>query len=687
MPFMIAALMLGTVAPLPDKDDQKAAPAPSALAAPAPDEDEAKAHPKPPVPAGSAADDDDRKPNAAPGAQGQAQESDEEDEEGHVQPDSTIVVTARRLDSARTQIDAGLGATVYSLTNDTIENRPGGETGSISQILTQAPGVSLSGNVLNIRGSRANQVRINNVIVPEAISDPADHLSSRLAQSTRLITGTLPAQFGFSPAGVISVTTRSGLYQHGGQAELFAGSDGMIEPALEWAGSLQGTSLFASGSLERDRSTVATADGIAARDRRNELEGLGFADHVIAENDRVSLIVGGSHERHRVGQTGIGSGTELNGDGYAVGTFQHSDQGFTLQTSLFAGIASDRARFAQPTHERRSSFGTQIDATDAIGTSHTLRFGLLASRSTAHELDPGGNSSSAGRTSAALYAQDEWKVTPAITFNPGARIEWLRGFGSAARVEPRASLVWQSKSDLTGHIGYARYASAPPLGEQANGTDLPDERDDYFDAGLQQRLGAFTIGLDAYWRQVRNYIADHETPGSAVPSAFAFRSARIRGLELSATYAHGPLNAWANVAFASARARTIIGGEALFLPETIAAALQPVPLASERPVTASGGLTWRLGKLSLSGDALVSSGSVGTTHPGLPNAARHSAYALLGLAVVYHVRVAGRPADFRLDLTNLTNARYVTSDAANLEGGWTRRGKGRAVTIGLEQSF
>jgi hypothetical protein len=41
-------------------------------------------------------------------------------EESGLQPKSTIVITAHRLDAARTQIDAERGATVYSLTNETI---------------------------------------------------------------------------------------------------------------------------------------------------------------------------------------------------------------------------------------------------------------------------------------------------------------------------------------------------------------------------------------------------------------------------------------------------------------------------------------------------------------------------------------------------------------------------------------
>lgn len=686
MIFVAALLLSAAVSPPPDDDDDRPQSARPPLSAPKPDENDVtptQPRPKPP------ADADDDKPKAGAKAQDPSHEAEEDDEkEGRVQSTNTIVVTAQRLDAARTQIDAGLGATVYSLTNDTVENRPGGETGSVADILAQAPGVTLSGRTFNVRGAPANQVRINNVIVPEAISDPADQLSSRLAQTTRLIMGTLPAQFGFAPAGVISITTKNGVYQHGGQAELFAGTDGMLEPAVEWAGSVENTSLFASGSLERERFTVGDALGNTARDRRLAVEGLGFADHVVDDQNRVSFIFGGSHDRHRLGTTSVGSGIETNGDAYGVATYQHTDGGFTLQASTFAGIASDEARFSGKTRERRSSWGAQIDGSDPIGASHTLRFGLLATRSKARELELTGFQSSHERTSLAAYAQDEWKLIPRLTFNPGVRIEWLRGLASSAKVEPRASLVWASPSNLTAHFGYAHYASAPPLGEEATGTVLPDETDDYFDAGVQQKLGAFTVGLDGYRRLAHNYIAEHQIIGSAVPVAFEFRRARMKGLELSGTYARRGTTAWANLSLSKAEAKAILGGASLFPPASIAAAVGGyVPLASDRPVTVSAGLTQRLGKFSLGGDALVSSGAARTLVSNYPNGDRHSAYAVFGLAAVYHAKVANRPADIRLDLTNLTNVHYISSDATNLEGGWTHWGRPRAITIGIEQGF
>jgi hypothetical protein len=612
-------------------------------------------------------------------------DDDDEEGEGRSQPNSPIVVTGRRLDAARTAIDAALGASVYSLTNDAVENRPGGETRSLADILAQAPGVTGPGLV--VRGSRATQVRINDVIIPEAVTDAADHLSARLAQTTRLMTGTLPAQFGFAPGGVVSVTTKSGLYQHGGQAELFVGSDGMIEPALEWSGSLAGTSVFASGSLERDRATVSAADGIAVRDARQATGGLVFADHVVDAQNRVSLILGGSRVRHQIGSTALGPGTQRSSDGYAVATAQHSDDGFNLQASLFAGLASGRAAFGSSTRERRTTVGTQVDATQPLGGSNVLRFGLLALRSTVRELDAAGRRSTARGDAAALYVQDEWKIGPTLTFNPGVRVEWLRAFSARPTLEPRASFVWAPDDHLSAHAGYARYASAPLLRDVA-GAALPNETDDYLDVGGQRKLGPLTLGIDAYWRAVRNLLSQRETAGSALATGFALRRARIKGVELSATYAHRGTTAWANLTLSNSTARSIVGGEGLFSPAIInASSTRPLLLANGSPLAASGGFTHRFDEITLSADVQVASSAVVSLDPAHPNGARAAPYALLGLAAVYHLKLAGRPTDLRIDATNVADVRARTTDASALEGGWSRQTGGRAIIFGVEQGF
>jgi outer membrane receptor protein involved in Fe transport len=84
---------------------------------------------------------------------------------------------------------------------------------------------------------------------------------------------------------------------------------------------------------------------------------------------------------------------------------------------------------------------------------------------------------------------------------------------------------------------------------------------------------------------------------------------------------------------------------------------------------------------------LASSGTVSTARPVAPDRQRAPTFAVFGFAAVYRVRLLDKPADLRLDFTNVGDARYVTRDASNLEGGWTIRGRGRAITVGIEQGF
>ena len=610
-----------------------------------------------------------------------------DDDEG-VQPATAIVVTAHKLDAARTRIDAELGATAYSLNNETIEDRPGGETGSIGAILGQTPGVGLSSSGLTIRGSSAVQVRINNVVVPEAITDPADRLSSRFAATTKVITGTLPAQFGFAPGGIVSVTTKNGLYEHGGQLEMFAGNHGMVEPALEWSGSTGSTSLFGSGSYETGTSNVAGPQGLSTQDRRHEIGGLAFFDHVINGKNRVSAIIGGSSQRNRFGPTSLGRGESSDDSGYLVGTWQHSTNALTVQTSLFLGEALSKSSLAHSQRNLSSTFGAQIDSSYRIGDANMLRAGLFVTQDVNRFSNSAVTLEQRQRSTVAVYLQDQLQLGSHLTFNAGGRVDWLRGIAANATFEPRTSIVWRGPQGFSLHAGYARYAAVAPIDGGPDGANLPQETDDYFGAGAQEKLGPVTLGVDGYWRRVNNLILEHATPGAVEQKSFAFQRGQFKGIEFSATYASGPVDAWANISLSRARGQSLLAAPGLFPAATVTASTQGwIALASDRPVSGSGGLTWHLDHLSLSADMLAGSGAVITYSPDAPNRARAPAYASFGLSAVYHMHLFGLAADIRADVTDLTNVHYFTDYAANLEGGWTHRAVGRAFMIGIEQAL
>ena len=225
-----------------------------------------------------------------------AAEPDADGDDGPAKPVTEVIVHAKRLDAARANIEPSLGASTYSLTNEAVESRPGGETVSINQVLLQVPGVQQDGSgQLHVRQSQgALQYRINNVIIPEGMSDLGESISARIAQKVDLVTGALPAQYGFQAGGVVNVTTKNGVYLNGGQAELYGGGQGEIEPAFEYGNSIGATNVFVSGSFLRNQAGLASLNGSAnpSHDRTDQIDGFAYLDRALTGDSRVSLILG-----------------------------------------------------------------------------------------------------------------------------------------------------------------------------------------------------------------------------------------------------------------------------------------------------------------------------------------------------------------------------------------------------------
>jgi outer membrane receptor for ferrienterochelin and colicins len=135
------------------------------------------------------------------------------------QPVATVIVTARRLNAARSEIETQTGASTYTIDSAAIAATPGGENVQLNQVLLQAPDVVQdSFGQIHVRADHNDlQYRLNGVILPEGISVFSQTLSPRLISSLKLITGALPAEYGLRTAGIIDLTTDSGLLQPGGQ--------------------------------------------------------------------------------------------------------------------------------------------------------------------------------------------------------------------------------------------------------------------------------------------------------------------------------------------------------------------------------------------------------------------------------------------------------------------------------------
>src|SRR5579863_2022585 len=131
-----------------------------------------------------------------------------------------IVVTAQHLDEGRSHIQTQTGASTYTIDAAAVAATPGGDNTLLNQVIMQAPEVAQdSFGQFHVRGEHNGlQYRINGIILPEGISVFGQSLDPRLISSMSLITGALPAEYGLRTAGIIDITTKSGILQPGGEA-------------------------------------------------------------------------------------------------------------------------------------------------------------------------------------------------------------------------------------------------------------------------------------------------------------------------------------------------------------------------------------------------------------------------------------------------------------------------------------
>ncbi|WP_298670686.1 TonB-dependent receptor [uncultured Sphingomonas sp.] len=434
----------------------------------------------------------------------------------------TIVVTAEKLDAARASIQPSLGATSYTITNATIQALPGGDNQQFNQVILQLPGVVQDGfGQFHVRDDHNNlQYRINGTILPEGIAVFGQTLSPRLVEKFNLVTGALPAQYGLRTAGIIDITTKSGLFNNGGSVSIYGGSHDMIEPSFEYGGSSGSTNFFVSGDYRHSNLGIESVDGSSTplHDRTDQGQAFVYVDHIMDANNRISFVGGYSNQHFQIpnprGLTAAVDG--FASGGFSVGgvgdfasealderqveqtafgqlSFLHDSGPLTIQTSLFARYSTldyypdvlGELLFngqAQRAIKHDFTIGGQIDAAYRLSDAHTLRFGAVitrdrgTSRTTtqvfpldpvtgAQAGEPIGIVDNGGKTEMtySAYLQDEWKILPTVTLNFGGRFDYYKGYRSENQFSPRANIVWQPTPDTTIHAGYARYFSPPPF--------------------------------------------------------------------------------------------------------------------------------------------------------------------------------------------------------------------------------
>jgi outer membrane receptor protein involved in Fe transport len=428
----------------------------------------------------------------------------------------TVVVDAARhkLDAARNGLSPDTGSSVYKFGEADIAALPLGEATPLNQVVLQAPGVVQdSYGQLHVRGDHGNvQYRIDGVVIPESISGFGQSLETRFADSINILTGALPAQYGYRTAAVVDIRTKAQAEGDTGSISYTGGSFGHNEESGEVSGSHGRISYYLTGSLMRDGVGIEnpTSARTPLHDQTQQAKGFGTVSYLLDDSSRLNFMAGVSDGRFQIpdvpgqtasytlaGTTSVDSSAldarQRERNAFEVLSYQgHIGDAADYQLSyfhratdvhytpdavgdlVFDGIAADIKR-------RNIADGVQADTSVALGDTHTLRGGLFFQheRFNVNELaqvfpaDADGNQTSSTpiaitddtRISGNLwgaYLQDEWQPIKSLTINYGARYDSTNTVVKESQLSPRLGVVYDVSSSLRVHAGYARYFTPPP---------------------------------------------------------------------------------------------------------------------------------------------------------------------------------------------------------------------------------
>lgn len=526
-----------------------------------------------------------------------------------------------------TVVGTAASGTQVDLEEDQLEKRPMESANrDLPAVVESVPGVVPEENGrMHMRGAEAQpQYVIDGVPLTENLSSTfATAPDIENFRSTQVLTGNLPAEYGERTAGVINLTTRSGLdMPWAGSLSLSGGSFDTGAADMEFGGHIKNIGVFVTADTSRTRRFLDPPE-------IDNFHNTGGVAHLFTRFDwslsprdafHLTLAAGGSDFRvpNFIEQQVEGQNLRQQlRDDYEALTWNH-----TFNAAMLADITvfrrSSSAQLLDPlitgtpfylTQDRRlRSEGVRTNLSKEW-KRHSLKAGFEVRRVPLSEgftlavTDPEEikdenpdakvlqytldnpflfNDRRSGLLSSA-FVQDRLSLGQHLTFDLGLRLDHPDVVVHATQLSPRIGAAYRIiRTHTTVFASYNRLIGVPPLenlllSSSAQARQLEDnppdpadgnramriEKQNQYQFGFRQQFGKTAqLGVVHYVRNVKNVIDDEQLFETAIVFPIALAGADYRGTEVRLDLT--PFSGWSGyLSYANARATVtapIVGG-------------------------------------------------------------------------------------------------------------------------------
>jgi outer membrane receptor protein involved in Fe transport len=434
-------------------------------------------------------------------------------------------ILVKKLDQTRNNLSVKTGGSAYNFNQQAIKSLPLANFTSIDKVIARAPGVTQdSFGQVRIRADHSGvQYRINGVMIPEGISGFGQLIDTQFVDNVELLTGALPAQYGYRTSGVIEITPKSGEKGSSNRSSAMIGSNNTLGFNQQFGGNANNTSYYLNASfLESERAIESTTKNNNAKQNKGREHRI-FANfsHLISPSQKINLILASSNNIFNIPNNpnqspefnlqGVDNDSinslklrqkQSENNNFAIASINGiSEANIDYQLALFSRFSNNNYDpdeigelvfngVASNIRRQSNVNGLQFDTGFALNSKNQLRFGGFASNETTkhrqHSLtfsaDVDGNQDSdipfaiangSKKTmqTLGLYLQNEFKPNEKLSLNIGGRYDQINADNDEKQLSPRVGANYKFNDKTTVHSGYARYIT-PPRAELLASTNI-----------------------------------------------------------------------------------------------------------------------------------------------------------------------------------------------------------------------